>query len=204
MSMIEPIAKPLRFLAPGLLLFGLAGCLGKPAPVTNFYVLNATAAIPDEAPSADGVSLFVAEVQLPDYLERGQIVGLATANRLALSEFELWGGNLRKDVGRVLAANLGRLLGTPNLMVSPLPARDRPRYRVEVTVLGFEFGPDAVARLNARWTVRRDSDGAVVGGGLERLRRDAAGAADMDATVAAMSALLGQLSERIAAAVPAS
>ncbi|MGB0722508.1 MAG: PqiC family protein [Gammaproteobacteria bacterium] len=188
----------------GLLLAGLAlgGCLSKHTPTTHFYVLNPTVEEADTRGAGQAMSVLIEEVTLPDYLERGQIVSRETANRLYLSDFEQWGGSLRKDIGRVLATNLSRLLGTPHILVPPIGPYDRVDFRVNVLILGFESGPDEQARLQARWTIRGSEDGKAVAGRLSELTRPLPASADMDTRVSTLAALVGDLSHVIARSVP--
>ena len=73
----------------------------------------------------------VAAVRLPEYLERPQLVTRSGDNRLQLEEFHQWGGNLGKDLTRVMAENLSLLLGSDAVVAAPHTQRTRPDYRVE-------------------------------------------------------------------------
>ncbi|MGB1111361.1 MAG: PqiC family protein [Gammaproteobacteria bacterium] len=179
----------------------LSGCLGGPVPETRFFVLNALAeGRMDNAPDRP-ISLLMSELALPDYLERGQVVSRATPNRLTLSDFDQWGGSLRKDMGRVVSINLGRFLGTPDISSPPTDPGARPDYRLRIDILGFEHGPDSQVRLSARWTLRDDRTGKVLSSRFSEMNHAAAGPEDVDAMVAAMSVLLAELSREIAAAI---
>ncbi|MGB0713022.1 MAG: PqiC family protein [Gammaproteobacteria bacterium] len=195
------LPRSVGLLAAVLALASLSACISKPAPVTHFYVLNPTAQANAASAHEKSVSVLIEEVTLPDYLERGQIVSRETANRLLLSDFEQWGGSLRKDIGRILATNLGRLLSTPHILVPPIGPYDRVDYRVNVLVLGFESGPDDQARLQARWTVRDGGNGKALGGQLSELSRPLPVDADMDQRVATLAALVGDLSQVIAESI---
>jgi hypothetical protein len=192
-------------LAMCLLLALLAGCATGGAPATRFYVLSA---LPAGTPALAGVrreppvAVAIAALRLPQYLERPQIVTRSAHNELALEEFHQWGGNLAKNMTSVLARNLALLLDTAEITVfsrrPPAPAD----VRVEIDVLQFERAPERRVLLSAQWRIRAGADGAprlarISDVGSEPL--DAA--AGMDATVAAMSALLGELSGIIARAV---
>ncbi len=79
----------------------MSGCIGTSAPVTRFYVLNPLEAgagtVGDDGRKA-ALSVEVAALRLPQYLERPQIVTRSAENRLELAEFHQWGGNLRKNL----------------------------------------------------------------------------------------------------------
>ena len=79
-----------------------AGCSS--APTTRYYVVTPLAAA--AAAPVPGPSVVVAGVRLPQYLERPQLVTRSGDSQLELQEFHQWGGNLAKDLTRVLAAHL--------------------------------------------------------------------------------------------------
>lgn len=195
-------SKTLSTLALALVL--LAGCATGDAPTTRFYVLSAlpgdSAALGD-ARRDPPIAVDIATLRLPQYLERPQIVTRSARNELALAEYHQWGGNLAKNMTRVLARNLALLLGTAEITVfsrrPPAPAD----VRVDIDVLQFERGPDRRVLLSAQWRLRAGADGAPR---LARISELASAPIDaeagMDATVEAMSSLLGELSTVIARA----
>ena len=185
----------------------LAGCAGGDTPGTRFYVLSA---LPEGTAAVDGarrdppLALDIAPVRLPQYLARPQIVTRTAGNEIALEEYHQWGGNLAKNMMRVLARNLSRLLATPEITLfsrrPPAPAD----ARLEIEVLEFERGPDRRVRLSAQWRLRAGDDGAPA---LARISERASAPlppeAGMQATVSAMSDLLADLSVEVANAVVA-
>lgn len=183
----------------------LAGCATGEAPATRFYVLSAlpgdTAAL-EQVRREPPIAVDVAALRLPQYLERPQIVTRSAHNELALAEYHQWGGNLAKNMTRVLARNLALLLDTAEITVfsrrPPAPAD----LRVEIDVLQYERAPDRRVVLAAQWRLRAGSDGAPRSARITELTSGPIDpAAGMDATVTAMSALLGDLSTVIARAV---
>jgi len=182
-----------------------AGCAGGDRPSTRFYVLSA---LPESTPALPGarreppLALDIAPVRLPQYLARPQIVTRTADNEIALAEYHQWGGNLAKNMMRVLARDLSRLLATPEITLfsrrPPAPAD----ARIEIEVLEFERGADLRVRLTAQWRLRHGGDGAPALARIsERVSEALPVDADMAATVAAMSALLGELSRELAGAV---
>ncbi|MCP4044155.1 MAG: hypothetical protein GY731_19745, partial [Gammaproteobacteria bacterium] len=100
----------------------LSGCITTDTPNTRFYVLNplepdAGQVVGDGAKGTLAVE--VASLRLPQYLERPQIVTRSGKNRLELAEYHQWGGNIRKNMVRVMAKNLSQILATPNIAISP-------------------------------------------------------------------------------------
>ena len=189
-------------LCTSLLLLALAaGCAGS-AKDTRLYVLSPVAAAAATAPG-EPVSVVVAGVRLPLYLDRSQIVTRSGDNRLELAEFDLWGGSLRQDLTRVLAENLSRLLGNPRVVAAPHDLRAPAAIRVEVEVLAFERGPDGRVRLAAKWWLARGTDAAPLAGttAAELFGAPLGDTAGIDAVVASMGQVYGELARGIAQAI---
>ena len=91
----------------------------------RFYLVTPLEGAQAAAP-APGPGVVVAAVRLPKYLERPQLVTRSGDNRLQLEEFHQWGGNLGKDLTRVLAENLSRLLGSDAVVAAPHTLRPPP------------------------------------------------------------------------------
>ena len=183
----------------------VAGCSS--VPPVRYYVVTpleetaAAAPLPASAP-APGPGVVVAGVRLPQYLERPQLVTRSGDNQLRVEEFHQWGGNLAKDLTRVLAENLAQLLRSDAVVAAPHTLRVRPDYRVEVEVLRFERAGDARVHLAAKWWLLRGADGAPLAGPTTTLASEPLPAApDFGPTVAAMSAAFGELSRAIAQAI---
>lgn len=175
------------------------------APPMRFYVITplagpaAAASAPARAP---GPRVVVAAVRLPEYLDRPQLVTRSGDNRLQLEEFHQWGGNLAKDLTRVMAENLSQLLGSDAVVAAPHTLRLRPDYRVALEVLRFERAGDARVHLTAKWWLQRGADGAPLTSPTTALASEPLPeAATFEATVAAMSGVYGELSRAIARAI---
>jgi len=171
------------------------------APPVRFYVVTPLAG-PAPAQRAPGPGVAVAAVRLPEYLERPQLVTRSGDHRLHLEEFHQWGGNLAKDLTRVMAENLTLLLGSDAVVAVPHTLRTRPDYRVEIEVLRFERAADARVHLTAKWWLRRGADGSPLASPTSVLASEPLPeAAGVELTVAAMSGVYGELARVIAQAV---
>ena len=179
----------------------LTGCLSKEAPETRFFVLSPIEVAQNAAAqsSADALSLELASVRLPPYLERPQLVIRVGGNQLKLLEFEQWGGNLSKNLARVVAHNLSRLLGTTNISIAPQRAPLPADARIEIEIMQFERLPDQHVHLIAHWRLLGARGQPALATRLTRLRSENATTSDqIEGTVAAMSELVGELSMLIA------
>jgi uncharacterized lipoprotein YmbA len=184
-----------RVLVAACMLALLAGCASD--PVTRYYVLSAVA--PAQAAGASPVSVVIKDVRLPQYLERVQIVTRGSENRLLMADYELWAGDLRQDMTRVLAENLTRLLATDRVVAAPHTLKLQPDVRVELEVLRFERDAGGKVELTARWWLTRGTDGALLASpGITLLGSPLAAGAPYEVVVASMSAVYAQLAQEIA------
>jgi len=190
----------IKTFACAALLAGLMGCVGTSQP-SRYYVLSVTE--PDTGRNPNGPAVSLGPVSVAKYLDRAQIVTRPTPNQLDLAEFDRWGGRLEDNVAQVLAEDVGRRLKTARVAVFPTEPTGRTDARVAVTITRFErVGGNNDCVLEARWRLVRPvagADGEPQLGTFSVTKR----AADSSyaATVAAMSAALGDLGATIADAV---
>ena len=132
----------------------LAGCAS--TPQSRFYTLNSLAPQETKQPSRDTanpVSVGIAPVEIPDYLERPQIVTRDGRNELRLAEFDRWAGSLSDNISAVLSENLSMLLGSDRVFVNPGVRSEKPDYAVAMRVLQLDCVPGEHVLLKAQWTL---------------------------------------------------
>jgi len=184
----------------------VAGCLGG-GPQTQFYTLGALD--PGETiavASRPELGLAVGPLEFPRYLDRPEIVTRDGAHGLSLSNANRWAGSLRTDVLRVVADDLGRLLGTPRVVAFPNEPTFRLDYRVLLDIREFEGVPGESVALRARWTIVSPDDGSALAVEEVHVVEPTASASFGD-LVAAQRAALGTMTREIAemlVALPAS
>lgn len=188
----------------------LAALLGacSSAPATRFYTLDPVIAAPAARPQESAVrvakplTIVVTDVRLPQYLDRPQIVTRGSDQRLRFAEFEHWGGNLRDEMIRILAENLGRLLPNDRVIAAPHPVPLQPDYRLALEVQRFERDADGRVQLTARWWLTRGADLAPLASPEASFSGSAIGDSSIDALVQSMSAVYGELAQAIARSLP--
>lgn len=184
------------------LLMLVSGCLSAP-PRENFYTLSSE--VPktqtsDRATSA-ATSISVGPVNISELVDRPQLVIRTAANRVDILEQQRWAQPLKNEIARVVAENLGALLGSSEVTAYPNNAAVAD-YRIALTVQQFESIPGQTATIAALWTVRR-ADGKNVEGSMivnEPLSAEAS-ADNYEGLVKAHSRALAQLSRRIASSI---
>lgn len=166
-------------------------------PNARFFALSAVASPLPVQPS--DVSLALGPIDLPEYLDRPQIVTRAGDNQLNVAEFDRWGGSLDEEIGRVLALNLGRRFGGRVYGYPSRIAADTD-YRIAVDVRGFDGVLGGDVTLDAAWSLIDDRMARVVQT-QQAVYHSTANGADYAGYAAALSDTLGQLSNELAAAL---
>ena len=180
----------------------LVGCATSSPPV-NFYTLHALEA--SESSLGDGdvsreLTIGLGPIELPEMLDRPQILTRAGKHRLQFAEFDRWAGSLRNDFSRILAENLSVLLNTEDIAVFPWGGGVNIDYQVIVDVSTFDAVLGQNATLNARWKLRK-GDQARILKGKRSVFTEPIGGEDYEVVVAALNRTLNHFSREIAAAI---
>jgi len=180
----------------------LAGCIGSPTRPSTFYVLSAddSGPVAGRASPAAPLSLGLGPVQLPDLFDRPQIVTRSDPNRIDLAEFDRWGGDLNKDLSRVLAQNLMARLNTEAVLLYPWSSSRRPDFEVAIQFFRFDGALGQAAELEGVWRLVDGAAGCEHASRRFRIQQPVSGS-DYAALVSAISRAVARLSDDVAAAV---
>jgi len=190
---VQPRATiTLAFAAATLLL----ACGTSPTP--TFYSLSASAPMPPTGKAESPVRhVVIASTNVPDSIDRPQIVLLDSSGRVDFVEYQRWSESPRSAIPRTIAAQLSRELGGVDVWPSPAAAPADADVRVMLDVTRFESVLGKSAHIDVLWTVRR--------GGTERTGRtvatEPAASATYEALVLAHGAALGAVSRDLAQAI---
>jgi uncharacterized lipoprotein YmbA len=196
---------PYRFICLPLvsgLIFLLAGCFGTSLP-TRFYTLSPPENRSGPAPAVYDAVLAVGPVNIPDYLDRRQIVSRTGQNGIVLAEFDQWGGSLDDEINRVLVTAIAERLASQHIAVLfgkfPAMAVTGRDYRIPVKVSRFDGVRGGTVVLNAVWSVveKRDKLGKYLFTQESAITEDVAGNS-YEALVAAMGRAVGKLGREMA------
>lgn len=177
----------------------LVGCTA--TQPSRFYVLDALQeshqGIDRTCEEKDRIiTMGLAPIGLPRYLDRPQIMTRIGEHELGLSEVDLWADPLKEMIPRVLARNLGALL-CADVEVYPWRGPEPFSYRLLATVMRLDGSPGGEAFLHVRWTILDAKADKVL---LTRESRYAepVGSPDYTALASAYSLLLDAFSREIA------
>ena len=186
----------LSLLAVPLLL--MAGC-ARTLPA-QFYVLNPMVQTVMEESTRKGtptLTLSIGPVEIPEYLDRPQIITRANEHELTLAEFNKWAEPLDENISRVLRENLTNLLYADAFTVHPWRGPRSTDFRLSLDIIRFDGSLSESVSLVARWSI-------FGGGGRNLLVQKTSSYTEpvaspyYEALVCAQSAALAALSREIA------
>jgi len=187
--------KMLRRIWMGCLLVLMAACGS--SPKTEFYELNADmSSISQAANLSEGPAIGVWQVELPNLLDRSEIVTRDNQYKIALGDFSWWASDLSQNMSLLIVTQLSQSLQSNRIVTSPWPSYRKNDCQIIVRVQRFdgELGGEVV--LRGLWSL-------LDGDGTEELNRQVfefkTNTSDLtyQEMVAAMSRLTVQLSEQL-------
>lgn len=173
----------------------LAACAS--APAEHDFTLSVEA--PEQPLRAlPGVSVAVGAARVSEMYDRPQLVVRESGNRVQILEQQRWAEPLKSAIARVVAANLGRMLGTRHTTSYPHGEAADTGYRVALDEQRLDASPGKGVEVDVVWRVTRLPQGATQEG--RTITREAAGS-EYEAIVAADSRALATVSHDIAQAI---
>lgn len=191
------LKRPIVSLVTAALTTCLVAACGS-SPTTNFYTL---ASVPPDPAATSPVRqtqavIAVGPLSLPDYLDRPQLVTRTSPYTMSLAAFDQWAGPLSDMLPRVLVEDMAQRLPGDRVVSFPQVSGPSFDYRIAVSANQFDIDANGGATLLASWQVY------AAGAPEARLvdddvfHHDATGSG-YGASVAAMSATLADLSQRL-------
>jgi uncharacterized protein len=183
----------LRALAAPLLIFAalLAGCS---SPAADFYTL---AAVPGPTLHTARQNIELRRIGLAAYLDRPGIVRSNAQYRLRVTENERWGEPLGGMLDRVFTEDLLQRLPDAVIFAESGAITSQPGTVLEIDVQRFDPDADNTVVLLAQVAIRHDDTSRAGIARTIRLTATPTGPSTAD-LAAALSAVLGQLSDQVA------
>jgi uncharacterized lipoprotein YmbA len=171
--------------------------------ITRFYTLTSLTDPRTDGGAdspAQGIAVGLGPIELPEYLDRPQIVTRVSSNEVRFADFERWAGPLEDDLAGTLAANLSGLLRTDRIALYPWKGTTPIDCRVEIQVSRFDGKPGDHVSLQGKWSVlSRDRKQTFVT--KASIVREPTNGKGYEALVAAQSRAVATLSREIAEAI---
>jgi len=185
----------LRHIWMGSLLVLLAACGS--SPKTEFYVLNSDqSSVMMSANLSTGPSVGVWQVELPDLLDRSEIVTRDNQFKVTMADFSWWAGNLQDNMTLLIAAQLSEYLQSNRVVVSPWPSYRKIDYQVIVRVVRFDGELGGEVALRGLWSLLNSDRTKELNRQVFEFKTNTADLTYQE-MVAAMSRLTVQLAEQL-------
>ena len=126
--------QPLRRLAATALLTAVllaAGCVG--SAKTRYFLLSPTATPTANAAKPTALA-YIRNCQLPDYLDRTEMVMRKSQNEVIFRDFDNWAQMPERMIQRILRENLARIIGAENVA-----GVKTPQSRSDIIQIDYEF-----------------------------------------------------------------
>jgi uncharacterized lipoprotein YmbA len=179
----------------------LSGC-GTTKP-SRFYTLSPLSETKSTAPvsaQTEYGTIGVGPVNLPQYLDRPQIVTRISPNRFEFAEFDRWGGALKDDFARTLAENLVHLIPAERIATHPWRHTTAIDYQIPVEIIRFDGERDKDITLNVEWQILSNEGDTQLLSKRSTFKEAVAGTS-YDDMVAAQSRAVAALAREIADAL---
>lgn len=170
------------------------------SPAVDYWTLAALAPAPAALdPAAPSVA--IGPVTLPRHLDRPQVLVRLDPSRVEPAGQHRWADPLDEGLGRTLAANLGRSLGSGRVSAYPVQPPYEVDYRVQVDVQRFDGRPGETVELAARFVILAGRDREVLA--VEQVEVGIAAGEDFASFIGAHSAAVAGLATHIDASLDA-
>jgi len=174
----------------------LVGACGSSAK-TYYYTLQTDAV--SEAAAKQRGSIAITALNLPEIVDRPQLVLRAGDTQVTISDNHLWGQPLKSEIARNLAAHLAQETDAARVLLPGQTGHDEAESKIAIDILRFDSVPGTSATIEANWSVRRKGTSQSVSG--HAFVKEAVGGAGYDALVAAHGRALARLGREIAASL---
>lgn len=168
---------------------------------SNFYILTPTNNYQQiDSNSKSEISVGVGNLELPDYLQKPQIVTFKNNNELYYDEFNRWAQPLDENFTDIVLENLSQMIPTNNIYLFMWPEEESDIFQISIKINQFELRSDSTIILDARWSVSVSNE--IVFLMTERSSyKEKITNLDYEQIVATLSKLIGELCKDIASEV---
>ncbi len=127
----------------------LSGC-GRPP---NFYMLTPKADIKIGENTKGKTIIGVATVEIPEYLNRKEILTRVSATKLSIHNSELWASNLAENIQNVLKIDLSAKTDRYTFLSYPWEEPIDDIYRIYLTIDSFDMDEQCSITISGRWSI---------------------------------------------------
>jgi uncharacterized lipoprotein YmbA len=123
------------------------------SPKTTYYTLSAPPVTATTA-MTHNTRIVVGPVTVPSLVDTPQLVVKNSNNQVTVYEYQRWAGSLKSDIERVVAADLSRDLGTPNVWSYTQSAFAQFDYQILIDVQNIDSKLGDSVTIDVLWTIK--------------------------------------------------
>lgn len=178
----------------------LLGACTSSGPKTQYYSLFADKQPAIHAINNKTLAFGVGPIEMPEYVDHSGIVSATGSNKLIVSGYNAWAGELKENMARVLTSNFSTAFELDHVWAFPWGAHNKPDYRLRFVFEDFSGVKGGEVRVLVRWslTAKQSKQNVMVGKELVVKQTQSASYNDY---VAALNTALNELSDIVAAKV---
>jgi len=185
-----------RKLSVILLVLLLSAC--GTSPKTNFYLLSSDNDI--ESNTSEDISIGLWQINLPELIDRPEIVTRTGPYTIDMADFHRWAGDLENNVSILIAEELSHNLNTGYVTISPWPSYRNLDYQIKVLIREFTGELGGESKLEGAYIILNGKGNKKILDENFALKEKTKGGNYSD-MVSAMSRLVIHLSAQISAAI---
>ncbi|BCD98315.1 PqiC family protein [Marinagarivorans cellulosilyticus] len=130
-------------------------------PKTHFYTLHGLVVDDAAAPATIAINpehtYGIGPLFLPEALMQPGVVTHRQGQSVNLSLYNIWAGNLREAVTRVVASNMSQLTGVDAIWPFPWDNRNRPTRQIRIVFEQFSGELGGIVTLKAKWALTENN-----------------------------------------------
>ena len=121
---------------------------------TRFYALSS---LSPNTSSNKPLRIGVGPLNIPQLINRPQIVSRKNETEIVMSEKHQWGGSHKEEIIQAITDNLSSLLKTENIEQYPWKFKFKPDYQVRINLERFDGELGKNVTLKARWRLLKNN-----------------------------------------------
>jgi len=180
-----------------ILLVGLGGC--GTSPPARYYALSEPAAT--SVPKTGSAVVLFGPFDVPQYLQRPQIIVRDANQKLQLAEFDRWAEAPQVALVPWLARDVDRQLSNAVVVAFPSVGHQDAPFRVRGTIAQWDTDAAGTAVLVVQWECVTDKDAVLVPLKTSRYTAHAAKAGNYGDIVRALNQTLADFAKDVSAAL---
>jgi len=171
-------------------------------PKTQYYSMFANTRPESHVIRNSVLAIGIGPIDLPEYVDHPGIVSATDSNKVVVSGYNAWAGDLKENMSRVIASNLSAAFELDQIWAFPWNNRIKPDYKIRLIFEEFSGIRGGEVKVVLRWMLVNKDGKTRLLAEKETIIKNT-GSSSYNDYVAALNSALNELSNLIAAKVAA-